>query len=122
MLNDWHSLESAWNNPCVIKHFEYKKCDYDIYELRVNLSEDDKIKIKKYIFDNLNSGYDYSYLITRGLNYLIGTPIINSKKTLTCDELVVEAFKSIGIRLVTDDDKLSPETLSNSKLLRKVNF
>lgn len=122
MLNEWHSLESAWNNPCVISHFNYKKCDYAIYELRVNLSENDKIKIKKYIFDNLNSGYDYLYLISRGLNFIFNTPVINSKKTLTCDELVVEAFKSIGIILVDDDIKLSPENLSKSKLLRKVNF
>lgn len=120
LLDDgFHCLELAWNNPCVVKHFKYKSHEYDTYELKFELSEKQIQELKRYIIKYLNSGYDFKYLITRGLNFLLGTPIKNSKRTMTCDELIVESFRHIGINLIDGDVVMTPELLSESKLLRK---
>jgi hypothetical protein len=119
-LDHFHTLENAWNNPSVIKHFNYKYKDYDIYKLNIRLTDLQKQLILQYITEHIESGYDFKFLLSRGLHLLFGTKIINSKKTFTCDELIVEAFKVAGIKLIENDVMLTPSTLAESKYLEKV--
>lgn len=120
LLDQFHTLETSWNNPSVIKHFDYRYKDYDIYRLNVRLNEYQKQLILQYITEHIEVGYDWTYLITRGLHALFGTKVINSKKYLTCDELVVEAFKVASIHLIEKDVILTPSTLAESKYLERV--
>lgn len=120
ILDYLHTLETSWNNPSVIKHFNYKYKSYDVYELNVQLTQYQKQIVLQYITEHILTGYDWIYLLTRGFNILFGTKIINSKKYLTCDELTYEAFKKIGINLIQEDEMLSPESLSRSKYLTKL--
>lgn len=120
-LDHIHTLETSWKNPSVIKHFNYKYKDYDIYKLNVRLTEYQKQLILQYITEHIKVGYDFPYLLTRALHLLFGTKVINSKKYLTCDELILESFKVAGIHLIEKDIILTPSTLSESKYLTKIN-
>lgn len=115
-----HSLELSYKNPTVIKHFNYSKKSYDMYRLNIDLSQEDIYKINDFIIRKIESGYDFKYLLSRGCNLLFGTKIVNSKNKYTCDEMIVESFKQIGINLVDDNVFLSPDSLSQSKYLRKI--
>lgn len=121
LLDQFHTLETSWNNPSVIKHFDYKYKDYDIYKLNIRLNEYQKQIITQYITEHIETGYDFLYLLTRGLHLIFGTKVINTKKYFTCDELIYEAFKVIGISLIEKDEILSPSTISKSKYLTKIN-
>lgn len=120
ILDQLHTLETSWKNPSVIKHFKYKKGDYDVYRLTIELDDNQKQSILNYITEHIENGYDFIYLISRGLHLLFGTKVINSDKYFTCDELVVDAFKEAGIDLTEVDDNLSPSTLAKSKYLVKI--
>jgi hypothetical protein len=41
---------------------------------------------------------------------------------MTCDELIFESFKVVGIHLIEKDEILTPSTLAKSKYLEKVNI
>lgn len=122
MLDQFHTLETAWNKPSVITHFSYRYKDYDIYRLKVKLTECQKQIILQYITEHISVGYDYKYLITRFFHLLFGTKIINSKNRYDCDELICEAFKSVGINLIEDGELLTPSVLSESKYLKRINL
>ena len=120
ILDQFHTLETTWNNPSVIRHFAYRYQDYDVYKLNIRLNNYQKQLITQYITEHISEKYDFLYLITRGLHLLFGTKIINSKNKLTCDELIYEAFKIIGIRLIENDEMLTPSSLAKSKYLERV--
>ena len=120
ILDHFHTLETSWKNPSVIRHFDYKYKDYDIYKINVRLTEYQKQIILQYIIEHVETGYDYKFLVTRFFRLLFGTKVMNSKKYLTCDELIVEAFKVAGIHLIEKDELLTPSTLSRSKYLDRV--
>lgn len=119
-LDQFHTLETSWNSPSVIRHFDYKKGEYDIYKLNIELTEQQKQIISEYIVEHVENGYDFLYLLSRGLHLIFGTKIYNSPKYYTCDELIVDAFKEVGINLHEVDADLSPSTLANSKYLNKI--
>lgn len=119
-LDQFHTLETAWNKPSIINHFSYKYRDYDIYRLNVQLNDYQKQIILQYITERINYKYDWLYAITRGLNLLFGTKIINSKNRFDCDELIYEAFKRVGIQLVENGEMLTPSVISKSKYLERV--
>lgn len=120
-LDSHHLLETAWNNPSVIRHFSYKRNTYDVYKVNAYMTESQKEIILNHIKQNIRVGYDFIYVITRGLNILFGTKIINSKKFKACDELIVEAFEKAGINLHDKTVILTPDSLSKSKYLTKIN-
>ena len=103
-----------------IQHLSYKPSDYDVYHLTFTLTESEKEQITEYIINQLSTTYDWKYIGSRFFNVLFGTKIYNSKEKSNCDELIIEAFRSIGINLLNGDEQVSPETLSKSKLLNKI--
>lgn len=120
VIDELHTLELSWKSPTAIKHFEYPKNSYDVYILSYPLSQEQKVKIMEFIKQNINTKYDWIYVLSRGLNLLFGTKIINSSDRFNCDELIVEAFRYVGIELITNDNKLTPDELANSKYLNKM--
>jgi len=113
VLDSLHTLESDYKNPVNIRHFSYLKGSYDVYEFITPLTRKQRDGILEFIRANIGKGYDYPYILTRGLNILFGTKIYNSPDRYNCDELIVDAFRSEGIELLTGD-KLIPETLTQS--------
>lgn len=121
LLDSMHLIQLDWNTPTSIKHIDYHIQDYDVYELTIDLSKDEEQKIIEYIIQRISTEYDFVFIISRFFNILFGTKIYNSKDKYNCDELIVEAFRSIGINLIDGDVKLSPSELAKSKLLKKIN-
>lgn len=122
ILDQFHTLETSWKNPSVIKHFDYKYKNYDIYRLNVRMDDYQKQLITQYITEHIETGYDWKFLLSRLCYFLFGTKIVNSKKYLTCDELIYEAFKVVGIHLIDEDEILTPSTLCQSRYLEKINL
>lgn len=119
-ISDFHLLQLDYKSPTVIKHLEYPRGNYDVYELITPLTEQEKEKVINFIMQRIRTSYDFKLIFSRLFNILIGTPIINSKNKYNCDELVRDALRSVGINLIDDDSPLSPGELAKSKLLRKI--
>jgi hypothetical protein len=120
LLDDFHCLELNYKSPTSIQHFSYPEGSYHLYKLNFVLREYQLEKLNRFIRNNISTKYDWKFIVSRGLNLLFNTPIINSKGRFNCDELIVEAFKSIGINLIGEGTKLSPEALSKSDKLVKL--
>jgi hypothetical protein len=114
-----HTLETNYKTPISIEHFAYEKGTYDVYEFYRPLTDEEIQIIHQFIFSNLNKKYDWIFIFSRLGNILFNTKIKSTPNRYTCDELIYASFKQIGYDLV--DGKLTPETLSKSKYLRKVN-
>jgi len=115
-------LQLDWKTPVTIKFLEYKVNTYDIYELTFELTDDEKEQLLDFMRKRINTSYDWKFIISRGFNLTFNTRIIHSKEKYNCDELIVEAYRSVlGVDLLCGDYKMTPENLSKSKLLRKIN-
>lgn len=119
-VNSLHLVQLDWKTPVTISHFSYPIGQYDVYEIITPLTEAEKDKVSRYIRDRISTTYDWRFILSRFFNIVIGTPIFNSKKRYNCDELILEALRSISVNLIEADVKLTPDTLSKSKLLRLV--
>ncbi|MCP1159464.1 hypothetical protein [Bacillus infantis] len=119
-LDSLHTLELTWKLPCVIQHFSYSLDRYEIYQLNIDLTEEQQKTIKNFIKINIASGYDKKFVISRGMNLLFGTKIKNSEHLYSCDELIVDAFSLVGIELLDKDVFLTPDSLSKSRYLTKI--
>lgn len=118
----YHTLESSWKNPTTIEHFSYPKGEYEVCRLKFDLRQDEIELMERFIFENLYSGYDWKFILSRLGNRLLGTPVINSKQKYNCDELILEAiYYATSIRIVDDMDNLTPEKLYESSYFVKVN-
>jgi hypothetical protein len=120
LLDDFHCLELNYKSPTSIQHFSYPRGSYHLYRLNIVLNNYQLTQLNRFIRNRISTKYDWKYIISRGLNFIFGTPIINSKGRYNCDELIIEGFKSLGVSLIEDDVKLSPETLSKSSKLVKL--
>ncbi|MED1201935.1 hypothetical protein [Heyndrickxia acidicola] len=121
MLDHIHILQTDYKTPVSIQHFNYKSKSYDVYELAIELTEQQKKLLIDYIKVNLSDKYDWKYIITRALNILFGTPVIKSKGQVNCDELIVDGFREkLGIDLLDPTVLLSPTSLSTSRYLKKL--
>lgn len=120
ILDDFHCLESNYKTSTSIQHFQYKNGSYDVYTLKEDLTEKQKKIIHKFIMDNINLKYDWLYITSRFFNIVVGSKLISSPDRYNCDELIVDAFKAIGIELVNKDIKLSPASIVNSPKLTKI--
>lgn len=116
----YHMLTLDWKTPTTIEHLRYPIGNYDVYEVTTFLSYEDEETIMKFIRKHLSKSYDFKFIFSRFFNILFGTPIYVSEGKFNCDNLIVEAFRSTGINLVNSDKMLSPDELSKSKLLRKI--
>lgn len=120
VLDGLHLLQTDWRTPVSIQHLEYPVEHYHVYRLRTELTEAEAMAVILYIRERLTAGYDFKLIFSRFFNLLIGTPIFSSKTRYNCDDLIVEAFRHIGINLIPDDIVLTPDILSKSELIYRV--
>jgi hypothetical protein len=120
VIDPLHLLQLDWKTPVTISHFSYPIGRYDIYRLKVDLTEEEKEKVIIFMRDRISTTYDWKLIFSRFFNILFGTPISNSSNTYNCDELIVDALRSVNVNLIEGDIQMTPDTLSNSNLLRKV--
>lgn len=120
VIDEFHLLQLDWKTPISISHLMYNVDSYDVYEFKFTLTNDEKERILEYMRKRLNTKYDWKFIISRGFNSIFNTPIIHSENKYNCDELIIEAFRSvIGVDLLLGDIKVSPNTLSKSSLLKR---
>lgn len=116
----FHTIELSWKTRTSIRHYSYQKGTFDLYELNIELSDEQKRKITEFILNNISTGYDFPYIVTRGLSLLFGTKIINTISKYNCDELLVDAFLYANINLLEGiNEILTPDVLARSKFLIK---
>ncbi|TWT03737.1 hypothetical protein [Planomicrobium sp. CPCC 101079] len=120
VIDPLHLIQLDWKTPVSIQHLAYPIGQYDIYRLKVALTETEKAKVIFFIREWISTGYDWKLIFSRFFNILFGTPIISSVHRYNCDELIVDAFRYVGVNLIDSDIKLTPDTLSKSRLLYKV--
>lgn len=119
-LDNLHLLQLDWKTPVTIAHLEYPIGRYDIYRLKVDLTEDEKEKVIIFMRDRISTTYDWKLIFSRFFNILFGTPIVSSEKKYNCDELISDALRSVGVNLIDSDMEMTPDTLSKSNLIYKI--
>ncbi|TWT27870.1 hypothetical protein [Planomicrobium sp. CPCC 101110] len=120
VIDPLHLIQLDWKTPVSIQHLAYPISQYDIYRLKIALTAEERGRVILFIREWISTGYDWKLIFSRLFNILFGTPIISSANRYNCDELIVDAFRHVGINLIERDIKLNPDTLSKSKLLYKV--
>lgn len=119
-IDNLHLVETSWKQPNVIAHFGYRYAEYDVYRINVELTDGQKHHVMDYLQRRINRSYDFKYIITRAGNFLFGTEVKISDGKYTCDKLILEAFKGIGIDLLEKHLVLSPDALSHSRYLKMI--
>ncbi|RNF39548.1 hypothetical protein [Planococcus salinus] len=120
VLDALHLLQSDWRTPVSIHHLAYPYGHYDIYRLKISLTEREAESVFMFIRERLSAAYDWKLIFSRFFHIVIGTPIFKSEDRYNCDELIVDAFRHVGINLIAEDVIMTPDTLSKSPLLEKV--
>jgi hypothetical protein len=120
VIDALHLIQLDWKTPVSIQHLAYPISQYDIYRLKVALTDAEKAKVVLFMREWISTGYDWKLIVSRFFNILFGTPIISSANRYNCDELIVDAFRHVGVNLIEEDIKLTPDALSKSRLLYKV--
>ena len=119
MIDNIHIIQLDYKTPVSIHHLNYIKGDYDVYEYIGELSDDEKCRIVDFMKMRLSTKYDFKLIFSRMFNILFNTQIRGSDEKYNCDELIVDAFRSVGINLIEKDIRMTPDELSKSKLLVK---
>jgi uncharacterized protein YycO len=119
-IDQLHLLETSWKQPNVIAHFGYRYTEYDVYRIKVELTDIQKEAIMSFLHQRINHSYDFKYIITRAGNFLFGTEVKSSEGKYTCDELIFQAFSIIGINLLEEEYILSPDALARSRYLELI--
>ncbi|MGI2327566.1 hypothetical protein [Planococcus sp. YIM B11945] len=120
VIDPLHLVQLDWKTPVSIQHLAYPISQYDTYRLKTALTDEEKVKVILFMREWISTGYDWKLIFSRFFNILFGTPIISSVKRYNCDELIVDAFRHVGVNLIKDDVKMTPDTLAKSELLYKV--
>ena len=120
VIDALHLLQSDWKTPVAIQHLAYPVAEYDIYRLRIPLTDLEKQAVLLFIRQRISAGYDWKLIFSRFFNILFGTPIISSVHRYNCDELIIDAFRHVGINLIEEDVSMTPDTLSKSQLIYKL--
>lgn len=110
-----HVYETNYNTKSQIKHLNSPRNRYDIYRLKPGIEYDEE-KFIKFIEDHLDNAYDYGEILK--VMFGINTPDDDGK--YICSMLVREAFLEQGIDLTPGIEIPTPEDLSHSELLYKV--
>ena len=116
-IDSLHLLETSWKQPNVIAHFGYRYTEYDVYRVKIELSEEQRETMMEFLHQRINHSYDFKYLLTRTGNFLFGTAVKSSAGKYTCDELIFQAFAIVGINLLEAEYRLSPDALARSPYL-----
>src|SRR5690606_16089549 len=90
-IDSLHLLETSWKQPNVIAHFGYRYTEYDVYRVKVALTDIQKKAMMDFLHQRINHSYDFKYILTRGANFLFGTEVKSSEGKYTCDELIFQA-------------------------------
>lgn len=117
-VSDTMIMESTWLgtqlSPIAIRGGNY-------YVLRCpELTEKQREKIVEFVLESVNKKYDFKLFIGIGLNRLFGlrTNWDNPTKYI-CVELILEAYKSVGIdllELIPDQEIVPSDFLKSDKL------
>jgi hypothetical protein len=94
VLDEFHLVEADWYHPLAIRHIVYRTGDYDIYRPQ-NLTEKQKAKIKAYIYETINSGYDYKLVMSHLFKYF-GGKLLDNPSRFDCSEWIDLAFLYSG--------------------------
>ncbi len=119
MVGDKVLMESWWNGVR-LRRLKEKESDY--YLLRhSSLTYEEKKKIASFVINSVKTRYDYKLFLGIGLNKIFGINTKwDNKDKYICTELVVKAYRSIGIELIPEDKELLPEKLLGSKHLEVI--
>jgi uncharacterized protein YycO len=118
-INETIIAESWWNGVRFTK-LDTKKNKFT--RLRCpELTEHQKTNIIAFIYDKIDFEYDYKLLIGIGLNRIFGfkTKWDDPKKYI-CVELIIEAYRSVGIDLLEYNKDIAPHELLYSKHLKEL--
>lgn len=119
MVGDKVLMESWWNGVR-LRRLKEKESNY--YLLRnADLSYEQKKEISAFVMNSVKMKYDYKLFFGIGLNKLFGLNTKwDNKDKYICTELVVKAYKSIGIDLIDKNKEMLPEKLLTSKHLEVI--
>jgi hypothetical protein len=118
VLDEYHLLEANWNHPLSIRHISYRRSDYDVYRV-VGLEERQKEKIREYIQQTINAGYDYRLVISHVFHYFFKGKLIHDENRFDCSEWIDLAFMYAGVNLLPYrlDSLVTPGELADSDKL-----
>jgi len=91
-----------------------------VYRLKEPLTNKQKQQVNDYIYNHINQGYDWKLFFSRMCHVLFKTPIIQNRKKLNCDELIVNALRAAGVDLIGNRTFYTPEIVAESRKLYKV--
>jgi uncharacterized protein YycO len=122
VLDEFHLVEADWYHPLAIRHIEYRTENFDIYRVG-DLDDVQRSRIKRYIYETINSPYDYPLVLSHLLKYFFGGKLLfNSPRRFDCSEWVDLAFNYAGIDLLpnTQISTVTPADLVKSPKLTLV--
>ena len=114
-VDDLHMYETNYDTNSHIKIIDFPTNMYDIYRLK-DTSKLDTEKLNKFMKEHLKNKYDLGEIFK--IVFKINTPDDDGK--YICSMLVREAFLDQGIDLTPGIEIPTPEDLSHSELLYKV--
>lgn len=120
-LDNTHIFETNLFTKSNIRHIRVSSNNYDVYEYVHELTDKQKREIIEFIHKEMNIPYDIISVFSSFKRILFGGKVRFSEKSRRCEEIIFEAYLSIGVKLVDDKNDLTPSKLSESKLLRKIN-
>ena len=123
-IDDDFIMESTWVGVKMSKYSKFKTTKH--YILRCHeLSEEQQDQVVKFIKDAVDVPYDYRLFFGLALERFFGIKkyIKDSKDKYMCIELIIEAFKSVGVNLLPNivDEEIEPDSLLYSPYLMMVN-
>lgn len=114
VLDEYHIIETDWKFPVSINHIRFKNTSYDIG--KVDLTDEQKNKIKEYLISHIHYGYDFKLLFSHALHILFDFRITEDNTKFICSELINKAFKHAGVKLF--DGFATPADLANSEKVK----
>ncbi|MDK2801079.1 MAG: hypothetical protein PWQ70_2698 [Clostridiales bacterium] len=96
VLDNFHTVETAWNIPLKIRHFSYRLGDFDRYRIP-NLTDEQKERMTLFIQKTLNSKYDFIEI----LRYF-GFGFKDDKNRYICISWIDECLKFSGVDVKCD--------------------
>jgi len=121
VVSPFMTFETDYKFPSTIRNLSYNKRNYEIYRLKEPLTNKQKQQVNDYIYNHVNDKYDWRLIFSRMFHILFKTPIVQNRKRLNCDELIVNALKSANVDLIGNRTFYTPEIVAESKKLYKVN-
>lgn len=115
ILDDKHLVEINWSYKLKIRHIKYPECHFQIYRLNEHIYEDQATRMYDYMYENLDSKYDFKEILGMVLYRFFKIKPENDVRKFICSSWINECFKSVGI-VLSEKDLVSPQDLISEKL------